>query len=69
MPTSRKPERHEYEFVEYGIVHRPTKAKFSHHPGRTDIHMANYGHAGDVLLTGNDYDRDEVREMAQKLFE
>jgi hypothetical protein len=63
----RKPEPHEFEFIENGIVHRPTNARFIHYRDRTDIHMINWGHGGDVLPSGDDYDRDEIRTMAQKL--
>src|SRR5688572_5637961 len=67
MSTIKKPDPHEFEFIKNGIVHKPTNAKFTHYPGRTDIEWINYGHAGDVLPNGDDYDRDEIRQMAQKL--
>lgn len=69
MSTLKKPELSEFEFIENGIVHRPTKARFVHYPGRTDIHMVNPGNAGDVLPNGDDYDLGEIREMAQKLLD
>ena len=65
----RKPSADEFEVQENKVVHRPTGATFTCYPKptlSTDMHV-NYKQAGNVLPNGDDYDREDIKAIAQKL--
>lgn len=69
-----KPTKDQFEFPDpeqLTVRHKPTGASFSSYryedPEQTNIHHLNWGKAGDVLESGEDYDRDEVIALADEL--
>src|SRR4051794_153752 len=68
MPTT-KVEQHQFRWDKSTLTHIPTGATFSwKYPGSgTGDVTINCKNAGDVLPTGEDFDFDEIRLMAQRL--
>ena len=60
----KKPNAEEFEISKYGIVHLPTKERFTSHPGKPADGQWQDGHTLGIL----DYDQDEVRQMGRKLW-
>jgi hypothetical protein len=58
----------QFEWDENALRHKPTGARFSWYPSGAPSSV-NWGRAGDVLLTGEDFDRDEIRAAAMKIGE
>jgi hypothetical protein len=59
--------RDQFEFDKHHLVHKPTGARFSTYPSRTDISNVNWKMAGRVLPNGDEYDQEDLRRMAQQL--
>ena len=59
--------RDQFEFEKHQLIHKPTGARFSPYPGRTDISKVNWQMAGSALPNCDDYDQDDLRRMAQQL--
>ena len=51
------------------ITHIPTCARFSFYKNSEfrDVHI-NYGKAGDVMANGDDYSQQEVKHVAETIF-
>jgi hypothetical protein len=49
------------------IVHKPTNATFSFNLGDTVFKSINWGHLGEQLKTGQNYNKDNVMRVAQQL--
>ena len=70
-----KPTKDQFEFPdpeEPTVRHKPTGAKFSSsyrytNPEHTAITYLNWGKAGDVLNSGEDYNRGDVMALALEL--
>ncbi len=63
-PVNKKPNPEEFEISKRGIVHRPTKERFTSHPGKPADGLWQDGHT----LATLDYDQDEVRQIGRKLW-
>jgi hypothetical protein len=59
--------REQFEILQDVVIHKPTGARFSAHPGRQEIAFLNWGRAGDLLENGDDYRREDVHAMAEQL--
>jgi hypothetical protein len=57
----------QFEVGKNRIVHKPTKAMFSFNIGDTSFKSVNWGRAGEPLVTGQDYRKDDVMRVAQQL--
>ena len=60
----KKPTPAEYEISKTGIWHRPTKEKFTAHPGKPADGQWQDGHT----LAATEYEQDEVRQMGRTLW-
>ena len=60
----KKPNAEEFEISKRGIVHLPTKERFTSHPGKPADGRWQDGRT----LATLDYDQDEVRQMGRKLW-
>ena len=63
-PVNKKPNPEEFEISQHGIVHLPTKERFTSHPGKPADGLWRDGHT----LAALDYDQDEVRQIGRKLW-
>jgi hypothetical protein len=57
----------QFEVGKNKIVHKPTQATFNFHTGHTTFKSVDWGRAGEQLSTGQDYRKDDVMRVAQKL--
>jgi hypothetical protein len=57
----------QFEVGKNKIVHKPTNATFSFTIGRTTFKSVNWGGAGEELLSGQNYRKDDVMRVAQQL--
>jgi hypothetical protein len=57
----------QFDIEENSVVHRPTNARFSAYPGRPEGHLVNWGITGSVLPNGDDFDREDVANLALEL--
>jgi len=57
----------QFELLGRSLVHRPTGAHFSIYPDASSLGMVNWASAGERLRTGEDYDRDEIGQVASQL--
>jgi hypothetical protein len=57
----------QFEVSKNKIVHKPTQATFNFDPGHTTFRSVNWRRAGEQLLTGQDYRKDDVMRVAQQL--
>jgi hypothetical protein len=57
----------QFEISEDKVTHIPTGAWFIAHPGRPEIANRNWGRAGDLLETGDEYRRADILAMARQL--
>ena len=62
-----KPKIEEFEVGENEVIHKPTGAKWTAHPGVGEPHLYETGKLRDVLSDGDHYQVDEVTEMARRL--
>jgi hypothetical protein len=58
----------QFEIQDSAVLHTPTGARFFAYPGQSQFSNANWGRAGDVLPSGDDYRREDIRVMAEKLW-
>lgn len=66
MPYTRVTEE-QFELKNHTATHLPTGAWFGAHANLTDIEWHNWGICGDKQPNGEEYDRDEVWAMAERL--
>jgi len=59
--------REQFEVGIDEVVHMPTGAKFTTHPGGYEMKGVDWGRAGDLLPSNQEYERVEVLRMAQEL--
>ena len=57
----------DFEIRENEVIHKPTGARLSAHPGLEEPAWVSWGRAGEVLDTGAEYDRDDVFRVAKEL--
>jgi hypothetical protein len=57
----------QFEVGKNKIFHKPTQATFSFDTGRTTFKSVDWGRAGEQSATGQDYRKDDVIRVAQKL--
>ena len=57
----------DFEVRENEVIHKPTGARVSAHPGREEPVRVNWGRAGEVLDNGAKYDRDDIMRVAKEL--
>jgi hypothetical protein len=57
----------QFELKGYRLTHVPTGAEFR--AGDTDVVLCNEGAAGKPIFSGNDYDPDELKQVAWEIFQ
>lgn len=67
MPHT-KPDESQYSWEGRALIHKPTGAKWSIYPNGAPSSV-NWGRAGDVLPSGEDYDRGDLERLALFLIE
>jgi hypothetical protein len=55
----------QFELDPHGLMHIPTGAFFSVDPGEVTPKSVNWSRAGDVLDNGDDYDKAEIKMIAE----
>jgi hypothetical protein len=65
--TLLRPKIEELEVRENEVLHKPTRAKWTAHPGIAEPHLYEAGKLRDVLGSGDHYQGYEVTEMARQL--
>ena len=60
--------RDQFKIAHKGIVHLPTGAAYTPHPGAPYVGTMNPNQLGKVLPSGEDYRPDEVKEMMEQLW-
>jgi hypothetical protein len=66
--VSTSVQRDQFEISARGIIHGPTGANFTPHPGSPHSGVMNLSKLGDVLPNGDDYRPHEVEGMMQRLW-
>ena len=66
MPYT-KVTQEQFESKENEVVHKPTGARFTAYKGIAQPHIVNWGRCGEVLASGEDYDREDVQRVAVTL--
>lgn len=59
--------REQFELGEDEVVHIPTGARFWAYPEIAEPHGVNWNRAGDILDNGDQYEQEEIREIAVAL--
>lgn len=62
-----KPVLEEFEIGENEVIHKPTNATWTAHPGMAEPHLFRRSSLGSVLANGDDYREDEVTIIAIRL--
>ena len=57
----------QFRVEEDEVIHLPTNARWTAHPGRREPHLYSLGMVGSVLHNGDDYWREDVEPIAIKL--
>lgn len=60
--------RDQFNITPQGIVHKPTDAAFTPHPGDPFSGTMRLGRLGNVLRSEEDYRPDEVKRIMQELW-
>ena len=58
----------QFEIQNSAVLHTPTGARFFAYPEQSHFSNVNWGRAAEVLPSGDDYRREDVQAMAEKLW-
>jgi hypothetical protein len=57
----------QFEVGKHKIIHKPTQATFTFLTGQTTFKSVDWGRAGERSSTGQDYRKEDVMRVAQRL--